>query len=211
MADLRRARNKVVHFAVPLPEPALRSQAAKVLTGLVDFIDEQLELKDGSADMEARRRILEALREFNVYLDERRADIAERVKALGTYVFSCPLCHEVAMTATQEDGLTCLFCKGDVALEEAVEWQAENELGYSAYEAAKEGQPFPAARCPRCEERTFMRIRDNSEQRVCFNCGARFAPKELESCVECGRFFVVTSEDDGVICDDCFEQKTAED
>ena len=202
--DLRRARNKVVHFAVHLPETALRSQAAKVLAGLVDFIDAHCEILEISPEAKVRAEILSTLRELNIFLDERREEIRARVEALGDDVFSCPVCHEVALVIDGEPH--CLFCLERVLPKEAAEWHAENSLGYSAHEAAKEGW-WPFATCPECGAETLLRVGEDTDARKCFQCGVRYDAEEIATCVECGEAFRVVTEDDDQICPDCFQGK----
>lgn len=207
LTGLRSLRNKVVHFALPLPEGAARAQAAKVLAVLIDFIDQHGNILEGSTEEAHKNEILAILANIEDWVEERRKTIAPQVAAHGADVFSCPVCTETALVVGE--ARRCLFCLSEVKADEAARRHAENELGWSAYEGLKDGwNSFK--RCPQCEEDMLVLVAVDSTERKCFACGALYEADELANCTCCGEWFRPMTEDDDVICPDCFSAKIAD-
>jgi predicted RNA-binding Zn-ribbon protein involved in translation (DUF1610 family) len=200
-----RMRNMTVHFAYPLTEVALRSQAAKALSVIVDFVDEQCAIVDDSIEDALRNEMLDVLQQLEDYVAERTKTVESKIAALGEDVYDCPLCDQKALVV--DDGAKCLFCFGEPTIEQAVEQHAEGELEYSAYEAMTNGGSSPFVMCPNCGEDKLLRMRKDSTRRRCFACGALYDDEQLASCVECGIVFVPLTEDDDQICSDCLDAK----
>ena len=207
LTALRNLRNKVVHFAMPLPEGAARAQAAKVLAVLIDFIDQHGDIRTGSTEETHKTEILAVLANLEDWIAERRKAIALQVDALGEDVYPCPVCTEPALVVGETR--RCLFCLSEVEAEDAAREQAETELGWSAYEGLKEGWD-PFKRCPQCDEQTLLPVSGDSSARKCFSCGVSYDEGELANCVSCGEYFRSLTDDDDVICADCFSAKVAD-
>lgn len=207
LSGLRNLRNKVVHFALPLPEGAARAQASKVLAVLIDFIDQHGDIRPGSSEETHKNEILATLANLDDWIAERRKAIAPQVEALGADAYPCPVCTETALMVGEER--RCLFCLSEVEPEDAACEHAEQELGWSAYEGLKEGWD-PFKRCPQCDGETLVQDGSDTGAMKCFTCGARYDDDELATCVSCGQHFRPLAEDDDVICSDCFAAKVAD-
>ncbi|HEX7792703.1 MAG TPA: hypothetical protein VF456_00050 [Vicinamibacterales bacterium] len=206
---LRGLRNKVVHFAMPIPEEGLRSRAAEVLAVLVDFIDQHAAIVPGSPESELRERIYGGLANIKDWIAERLKAIEPETKAQGNNVFFCPVCDQRALVV-RDDTRRCLFCFSEPTADEAAMSHARKALGFHPYEGLTEGwDPFGA--CPVCEDRTLLRVAADREGDVCFACGAHFDTGEIVSCMRCGRLFVPPSEEEDVICHACFDDVVGKD
>jgi hypothetical protein len=204
---LRNLRNKVVHFALSLPDGAARAQAAKVLAVLIDFIDQYGDIQAGSIEETHKNQILALLANLKDWIAERRKAIAPQVAARGEDVYPCPVCTEMALVVGETR--RCLFCLSEVEPDEAAREHAENELGWSAYEGLKDGWD-PFKRCPQCDQDTLVLVAPDGSARKCFSCGTLYEDDELANCVSCGEYFRPATEDDDVICPDCFSSKLAD-
>lgn len=206
---LRFLRNKVVHFAMPVPEQALRARAAEVLAVLVDFIDRHADIAAASREAELRDHIFAGLANIEDWIAERLKAIEPEVRAQGANVFACPVCDQRALVI-RDDTRRCLFCFSEPTADDAAMAHAHDAFRFHPYEGMTQGWD-PFATCPLCEERTLLRVAEDRDSRRCFTCGASFEGDDLAGCMRCGRLFVPPSEEDDVICPDCFEYVVSRD
>lgn len=202
---LRQIRNKVVHFAAPIPEQALRARAAEVLAVLVDFIDQHAGIAAGSEEAELREQIYAGLSNMEDWIDERLKTIEPEVRKNEPDVFSCPVCDQDALVVRDGDR-RCLFCFSEPNAEDAAQSHASTALGFHPYEGMTQGSD-PFRTCPSCEEKEMVRASNNDDETEykCFACGERFDTAETADCTRCGRMFVPPIEEDDVICPECFQ------
>jgi hypothetical protein len=203
---LRQLRNKVVHFAMPMGEEALRAGAAEVLAVLVDFIDQHADIALGSAEAELRDQIYAGLANIEDWISKRLKAIGPEVHKSEPNVFGCPVCDQLALVV-QDGERRCLFCFSEPSADEAALSHAREALGFHPYEGITQGWD-PFRRCPLCEEEeVVVRVSDDEKETEskCFACGKRFDDEHTADCMRCGRLFIPAYEEDDVTCPDCFD------
>lgn len=203
LKQLRRLRNKIEHFEFSLNVPAIKSLSSKVLSILLIFINENIDLKRTSA---TSKEYIEQLRsmptKFTEYVKLRNAQIKDViVKANKKYEIEiCPICRQT--TLILDDDRLCAFCGFTESPQTIARLYAENILGESMYICMTDGGDFPVMDCIHCNDTdTFV---DKGDDYICFNCFETNHKSELKYCSNCGQIFE-SSKDDGEICGDCID------
>jgi ribosomal protein S27AE len=214
-ADLktfRSRRNKVEHFNVVDTLLAMQSSTAKMVSFLVDFIDQNFEVENfEEEELELLTEIRSNLSSCAAVVQERVTLIEPEVKQLYS-VIRCPSCLQIAMSA---DGgkVRCLFCFSGPDPSDAADEYVTNVLGYpSSFEVEKDGGDWPVRTCPECGDETFVtEVPDSSGNFYCFNCGYENSPEQMERCNDCGEYYDHDGEPGCHICSDCFNARVSRD
>ena len=213
LKSFRSRRNKVEHFNVLDTLLAMQSSTAKMVSFLVDFIDQNFEV-DEFEDEEQKllSEIRDSLGNCAAVVQERLVLIESEVTKLYS-VIECPSCLQTAMSA---DGGTvrCLFCFYAPDPSDAAEEFVTNVLGYpSRFEVEKDGGQWPVRTCPECGDDTFVTAAGRRHPRdfYCFNCGYENSSDRMELCYEHGEYYEHGGEAGSHICADCFRARISRD
>jgi hypothetical protein len=214
LKSFRSRRNKVEHFNVVDTLLAMQSSTAKMVSFLVDFIDQNFEVDEfEEEEQELLTEIRNSLGSCAAVVQERVALIEPEVMGLHS-VIQCPSCLQMAMNA---DGgaVRCLFCFFAPDPCDAAEEYVINVLGYpSRFEVEKDGGEWPVRTCPECGHDTFVTAvpgRHDSRDFYCFTCGYENGSEQMELCHDCGEYYDHDGEAGSHICAECFHAKVSRD
>jgi hypothetical protein len=214
LKSFRSRRNKVEHFNVVDTLLAMQSSTARMISFLVDFIDQNFTVDDfEEEEQELLSEIRNSLGSCAAVVHERMALIEPDVAGLDS-VIQCPSCLQMAMNA---DGgsVKCLFCFYAPDPPDAAEEYVTKVLGYpSRFEVEKDGGQWPVHACPECGADTFVTAVPGvhgSQGFYCFDCGYENSSSLMELCHECGEYYDHGGEAGSHICADCFHAKVSGD
>ena len=199
---LRKKRNRLEHFGLLDGIDALRGATAEALNALVDVMNDAAE--DGVLPVggdEARMQIVQALTEFDRFVEQRMQAVHLSTRLDGQDLFQCPTCLQDA--AAIADGLDCAFCGSHGEASDAADHFAEAVLGVSRYETTKDGGCWPVFGCPSCHEDALVHTGEAARDFLCFSCGEGWRSGSLQPCVKCANM-IPSGPESMCICDDCF-------
>lgn len=203
LRQLRRLRNKMVHFEFSQNTKAIKSLSSKVLCLLLSFINENLEInKLSNTSKEYIEKLRSGAIKFKEFATLRTAQIrSDLMAAQKKYnLENCPLCRQAALVLN--DDLQCLFCGYTDETEKVAELYAENILGESRYICMTDGGEFPVIECIHCGADTF--VDKGADGYVCFTCFETNQDSDLKSCTYCGQLFE-SRDDDSEMCEYCVD------
>lgn len=210
LLNLRDKRNRLEHFGIVDKLEAIMGPLARVLSIVLDFINEELEPDEWSEpDRKALSTIRKNLGEIKAFVDSRVRLIASKLESIET-VFTCPVCLQEALVP--DDECVCHFCGYSDKAESVADQFVESVLGVTRYRAYKDGAIYPLHDCPGCERETLVDIgfSEITDQYICFACGNTFETGSMRNCSHCGRKYL-PGPGGMFICDQCFEYQVQKD
>ncbi|WP_242344379.1 hypothetical protein [Anaeromyxobacter terrae] len=166
----------------------------------MDFVRDQLGHISGD-EAELIDEIRDGLLDFTAMVKARRDAITENLKK-ATSVRSCSNCAQDALMLGAGD-VHCAFCARKLSAEDAAE-EYLGLLGYSRYDAMREGGAWPLHTCPDCESDALV---EEEGGYVCFSCGGE--TDHFFKCMTCGALY--KDGEQGVVCSECFDAAVADD
>jgi hypothetical protein len=179
LEELRKLRHRVQHFAIDVDLEQVKSLLAKGINFCVDFCRSNLASDIGSGEEAAIQEILQHLREFEEFAEERLNAISGDLEKAAD-VWDCPRCWERTLVIGQGQP-HCPFCGFETTATELAQTSGEGPL---------EGE------CLACGEETLCFVLFTNEEGAdcCTSCGTRQG-----LCQVCHRRFFGT----GYICPEC--------
>lgn len=169
---LCRLRNRMEHFEIDESVEGVKSASCAPLSFALDFVTDEL----GSEDLtDLAQRSIDTIREslgtITVFVETRRAEIAEAVAAAPGGAEMCPRCLETALVI--DGGASCLFCRYEASGQDAAREFLTNVTGLRADLLEKEGVAWPQMTCPECEAEALVPAgrHEGKEAWRCFECG----------------------------------------
>lgn len=207
---LREKRNRLEHFGIVDTKEALIGSATRVLSTLLNFINNHLSPHDFSQTGG------DLLRSFRNKLGAFRGFVTKRLKQIGddleqakneSFVVQCPACYQDTFVLGEHP--SCLFCGYSEEPEVAAKDWVESILGISEESIVRDGVEMPICMCPECQNMSVVHIGSFSDQiddnqYVCFACCIGWKEKDIDNCLKCGTLYV-RGDDDCSICSDCIE------
>lgn len=189
LRQLRKLRNRVLHFSVDVTSQQMKSLLAKGCDFALDFCKNHLtdEVDFNSSQI---TEVTENLRDFHEFVKERLGKTASSLEG-AALVWDCPRCWQETLRIGNGHP-TCVFCSyqmdaGELALK-------TTELGVEA--------------CPHCGEEACTLIILNNDEAAwyCLACGETDRDAKYNNCPRCQRLTV----NDGM-CDECWDELTNKD
>jgi hypothetical protein len=205
LEDLRKTRNKVEHFRFEVSIQSIKPVAAKVLSFLIAFIEENLDVASlDEKEEELFTEIKSEARSFKDFVKTRVDHIVARAKLKNQDLFHCPECFEKSMLREDSD-FKCYVCDQEGAdVENAVATHLEHALNINYYESGSDGVELPMHTCPECDCDNVLVPENNTYKTfVCVNCSFKYPRESLHSCSRCGTVF--HSIEPGPYCANCWE------
>lgn len=195
LTDFWEFRNRVVHFASPMPSASLRARAFDVLGELVE-----LAVRPGFMPTEAVAELdglREALLQMEQYVVARCAAIADRLTEARDASFFCPTCGQCAFMM-RENERNCSFCLFEYDhYSDIVEAHLEREHGSPAH-----GREV--ATCLACDSwYSVVLERQNSTTMRCLQCWRATNQATLCQCSSCNHWYTSTKTGEPGECSDC--------
>jgi hypothetical protein len=219
--QLTNVRNKLQHFGLVEQAPGVELLAGQVLDAMLIFIGEELEPGASADDQEsllqARELIRKEISRIRALVDARMQRISDELDRQAESIVACPDCLQVTLELGEEgEPGRCLFCER--------EWSNPEELAgdyswtvlhRSWYEATTSGEQPPTRTCPACEyealvDNVLVRAPGSSPNSACFNCRLIASPGDIGECLRCGAP-ILTDEDSGTVCGDCWNDAMEKD
>ncbi len=213
LLTLRDKRNRLEHFGIVDKPEAIMGSLAKVLSILLNFINEELDPEEWEEpDKGALENIRRRLGEIVGFVEKRMKEIKSTLEKAST-IFKCPLCLQEALEP--DDRATCHFCGYSDMAEHVADEYIESVLGEIRYRVLKDGGVYPLHDCPECDRQTLVDTGISggmhpADQYLCFACGNTWEEGSMTECSSCAKFYLY---DPGgmIICDDCFNYKVSKD
>jgi len=208
----RKKRNKFEHFNIADSGIALKAYSTKVLSFIIDFINDNIPIDDiKDTEREILDNIRQNLVQFNEFVRHRLEEIKQILASLKySTIITCPICFQESLEI--DAGVKCYFCNyRENDIDTIVENHINNVLGIDKYSCIKDGGEYPLYICPDCglEAFTFIDNDTSTSDWICFACGNCHSQDEINFCSLCYEPFSC-SEDSGSICDDCYRAKIKE-
>jgi hypothetical protein len=204
----KKKRNKFEHFNILDSEIALKSYSTKVLSFIIDFIDEYIPKEDiKDSESEILDKIRQNLVKFNEFVKHRLEEIKPILDSSKySPIVVCPICFQETLEI--DNGAKCYFCNYNGTGYEVAENFINNVLGIDKYSCIKDGGDYPLYICPNCGLETFVYSDTDTglNSWICFSCGNCYDYDDIDFCSVCNEPFLC-KEDSGNICDDCFKAK----
>jgi hypothetical protein len=139
LKNLRDRRNKVEHFGAVDSLPAVQASVSKMVTFLVDFVEEAFEQESLEEEEALIADIRSKLGNCNSVVEQRWKEIQKEVDSQYSSI-ECPTCQQKALSA---DGGTvkCLFCNYAADSKDAANDYVSNILGFDSRYAHNLGGP----------------------------------------------------------------------
>jgi len=158
--DLRVKRNKIEHFKVDETVNAIKSICSKVLSIIIHFIEQEIDLKEVSPlSKKYITDLPKELTKFNSYVLERNQKIKpkfDKKTAAGIIAVKCPNCYQNTLFVDSQ--LKCEFCSYNNPPEVlAIEINKSNE----------ENQAIPPAKCNSCSSLSLIK---HDTKTICLSC-----------------------------------------
>lgn len=184
LRQLRRLRNRVLHFSVDVGEDQMKSLLAKGCDFATEFYISHI-AKEVDLHSDPFSAVAEKLREFREFVTARLESIKPKLEN-AALLWSCPRCWQDSLVIG-DAGPRCPFCG------------YETEAALLAHEAS-EGS---VRGCPHCDAETCALVISNNDEAswVCFSCGELEADERYYECFCCGRLTL----NDGM-CDSCWAE-----
>ncbi|WP_234319431.1 hypothetical protein [Streptomyces sp. NRRL S-237] len=202
LAILAKWRNRLQHYGLTAPAPAVEVTAAQVLDFLVAFVHDELlpalpgpEAAAIAADLESVGTDVRCIRS---YMDVRLKRLADELKDAADRTVMCPVCDQWALVlGNPAIPLDCRFCHTTWpnALQ-ALEQCKKDLLGHVTVQE-----------CPECTQNALVvegvgtAAAPEAHHSLCYCCGTDFGA--IVQCGDCWDFFVADPVDDHGLCGDC--------
>ncbi|ARE79450.1 MULTISPECIES: hypothetical protein [Streptomyces] len=202
LAILAKWRNRLQHYGLTAPAPAVEVTAAQVLDFLVAFVHDELlpalpgpEAAEAAADLES---VGTKVRGITSYMAARLKRLADELKDAADRTVMCPVCDQWALVLGNPAlVMDCRFChttwpNAVLALEEYYE---VNLLDANVQD------------CPECTQHTLVVESvgtvavPGASSSVCFCCGTNFAV--AAQCTDCYNVFIPDPAEDYGLCGNC--------
>ena len=187
LKELRKLRNRLVHFTAILNREQANSLLAKSMVFCIDFCEQQgMHTEATEIQIGEIHRNLTALQEF---VDERLEIISSQWRYAT--MWECPECWQETLVVDAGEA-SCKFCRHK---------SDPQELAAANSEGGVED-------CPECgEELTFAFILYNNDSGgwICFACGQM--GEQYDHCTLCGRMEQFPNDGDGRICESCWANR----
>jgi len=196
----RKMRNKYEHYTSLDNPEALRSQSAKVLGFVLDFIDRELpDAIESEENKSVMDKIRKQLSEFESFVCERMEEIQGRLES-ASITIPCPVCSQLALV--NDENYVCYFCNTKFSLEDLV-----REFQSHGYCSVKEENSSTLFVCPECELESLMYFSPDDLEKddgcyVCLSCGQHWELEEVTKCLRCDAPIPKTNDE---ICSTCKE------
>lgn len=192
---LRDKRNRLEHFGIIDTVQALTSDAAAVMSFVLDFVDAELTPeKFEPADKKTLQQIRKKLTEFQEFVRLRLKDVQPALNTVGGIVRCCPSCNRETLIIST--GALCLFCG----------YKREPEMAANDYiaDVLFSGEDdWPLYLCPRCRRKAL--VDETESDYICFACGTVWKQDDLRICGNCNLLF----EGNSPVCADCAKAQAA--
>ncbi|WP_331738687.1 hypothetical protein [Streptomyces sp. NBC_01276] len=204
LAVLARWRNRLQHYGLTAPAPAVEVTAAQVLDFLVTFVyDELLPALPGPGtaavfgDLEA---VGTKVRGIKSYMATRVERLADELKDVQERTATCPVCEQWALVIGEgADPLDSRFCRAlwEQGFTSALEHHHEEILGLDG----------TVQECHDCHEHALpvegagTAAAPAERRNLCFCCGTDF--DVIAGCSDCLNAYVPAYPDDIGWCPDC--------
>lgn len=202
--ELRKLRNKIEHFKFEIDLPTIKPTVAKVLSFLINFIEENLNLSDLSVDEEELfSEIKVKAQEFKEYVNVRLSYVVIYAKKNKKDLFHCPDCFEEALVK-ENDNFKCFVCNAsDATALDVATAHLDFKLGLDSFGSAQDGADLPQYDCHECsEEQTLVPRDDEFKEYICVACGESGPFENMHKCSRCGQ--VYHSNEEGSCCSGCW-------
>lgn len=211
LKNLREKRNRLEHFAIFDSHESLMAYLMKVLNLIIEFIMNNFENDNFSInEIELLEQIRIKIGEIEEFVNHRWNEIKEEVNNYSKYgsILQCPSCLQCSLIT--DDGSKCIFCGYTDDSDKVANKYIERILGINEYRTVKDGGIYPKYECPECGSYSFIN-NEISEIWKCTNCGIEHNDYEVEMCYDCGRPYIIFSEEDIEICSDCIDDRLGKD
>jgi hypothetical protein len=210
--NLRERRNKIEHFGTVDSLPAVQAIVSKMVSFIVDFVEEEFEQGDLQDEEGLIAEVRSRLGSCNAVVEHRWTEIQKEVSERYSTV-ECPTCQQRALSA-DAGTVKCLFCNYISDSKTAADDYVLNVLGLHSRYAEKDSDDWPITNCPECGSCTFVTQVPGSNDThncYCFNCGQEYSAGQLEMCYDCGELYNFGDEGGHHICRNCFQARVAKD
>jgi hypothetical protein len=200
---LRKKRNQLEHFGIIDSSEALVAVAAEALNFITDFISTQFphdRLKEEEQLLFSE--ITSRLRDFNLFVQKRWAQVEKRLASITGTIVWCPACaHDAAVVAR---GTKCLFCG---TAQEAEEAAMEHIVATLMNDENRDHlmDDLPLYTCASCQLDSIVDCKSDTSRPyrfVCFACGKTWDGTSFHKCALCHGLFFEANEDSD-ICELC--------
>ena len=206
--ELRKRRNRFVHFDIDESSDALKATSIKVLNSILDFINNHV---DGNELTENEKEMIQNIKfdliELKDFVNTRMRMLAEEIVKYNerTIVVLCPVCSQECLVVNEDQNgkAKCLFCGYIGEGEELAKKYIDSVMGINEYVTVKDGGEFPLYRCEECLDITLVRTDDSW---ICFSCGNKWELEDIVFCEGCGVPYIAST-DDIRLCIDCIEYR----
>ncbi|MFF9022500.1 hypothetical protein [Streptomyces eurythermus] len=209
LAVLAKWRNRLQHYGLKAPGPAVEVCAAQVLDFLVTFVHDELlpalPGQDSAAVADDLESVGMKVRGIRSYMDTRLKRLAEELKGVQGRTVMCPVCEQWAMViGGGTSPLDCRFCH--------TTWAGPSEALTDYFDAFawRDGN---VQECPDCHQHTLLvdgagtALAPEEHLTLCFCCGTEFSA--IAQCSDCLNTYVATGDDDLGMCGDCADTRYA--
>lgn len=212
-------RNALSHHGVAVSAQEVQANASKVLNFAITFIDNHLRNESGDYEIpepfaSAIEQMRPVLGRINKLVDDRMRSLSEALEE-QLFVLTCPYCLQDALTPG--DHTCCLFCVKDIEPQAAATDYVESILGYSEYEAIKDGGVFPLHACPDCGRKALIegveahRWHPGEDAHgawrphwLCMSCADPMPVGDIDLCGRCDEPTRVASGNGSPYCENCY-------
>ncbi|MGW4359618.1 hypothetical protein ACWEKU_12820 [Streptomyces californicus] len=202
MGILAKWRNRLQHYGLKAPAPAVEVCAAQVLDFLVAFVHDELLPALPGPEAAAVADDLESVgmkvRGVTSYMDTRVKRLADELKDVRDHTVMCPVCEQWALVlGGGTAALDCRFCH--------TVWAGPEDALTNYFDFAHvDGNVYE---CPDCNQHTLLvdgagtAAAPEERRSLCFCCGTDFAV--ITQCDDCLNTYVPADDDDAGLCGDC--------
>lgn len=209
--ELVKSRNALQHWGHTASANAIEVRAAKVLSFLIRFIDD--ELYDGIDPIEKLQvaweldKIRIGLNKIELFTKRHLDNLEPTLTTAKGLRIHCPHCKNFTLILTDTVD-TCYFCSQEWPLHELVDQYIGFSSGYDIHTLISEGERDPRHCCFECNQDTLVLgvVVDelSNETNLCFACVETF--RDIEYCGGCGD--IAPAIDGNAWCKPCLRNYT---
>jgi len=200
---LRELRNKMEHFKIDESATAIKVSFYRVLNGILNFIEFELDDVTYSIQeneyLDQLRSGLGELHEFIEFRLEELVDDIDEYRLQNYLIIDCPRCYQE--TTVIDDGGKCLFCGFNCSGDELAKEYVDAFFEINLYDIFSHGGECPIHYCMECGIEALV-YEEQKQRWFCASCGVNYGIAEICCCHYCGK--VIHKSDTGV-CSSCKE------